>query len=102
MCSSDLTVAVAMSNHFNVRLMYCFEKAGVLEDVNNPESVIKKINQEKYASLLKAGVLHDGILPKLENAFDAIRAGVREVLIGDAEHLEKNTSAETTGTLITL
>ncbi len=96
------TVAVAMSKHFNVRLMYCFEKAGVLEDVNNPESVIKKINQEKYASLLKAGVLHDGILPKLENAFDAIRAGVREVLIGDADHLEKNTSAETTGTLITL
>jgi acetylglutamate kinase len=96
------TIAVAMSNHFNVRLIYCFEKAGVLEDVNDPTSVITKLDQKKYANLLNAGVLHDGILPKLENAFEAIRSGVKEVLIGDAEHLEKNTSAETTGTLITL
>jgi len=95
------SVAIALSGRFDVRLVYCFEKRGVLSDVNNPASVIQNINSERYRQLLSDGVLHDGILPKLENAFDAISRGVKEVLIGDAADLLTNTGAETTGTLIT-
>ena len=94
-------LAVAMGDTHHVRLVYCFEKTGVLENVQDPSSVISHLNGKRYAELLAAGALHDGILPKLENAFAAIRAGVREVLIGDAADLTENIGPETKGTLIT-
>lgn len=94
-------VAVALSGRHDVRLIYCFDKTGVLRDVNQSDSVITKLNNLEYQNLLAAGALHDGILPKLENAFEAIGQGVREVLIGDAENLLKNTTSDTIGTLIT-
>jgi acetylglutamate kinase len=94
-------LAVSLSKHFDVRLIYCFEKKGVLKDVADENSVIKQLDESSYQRYLKAGSFHDGILPKLENAFEAINAGVREVLIGDATHLTRNTGQETEGTLIT-
>ncbi|HEV8514720.1 MAG TPA: acetylglutamate kinase, partial [Cyclobacteriaceae bacterium] len=94
-------LSVSMSKHFDIRLIFCFEKEGVLKDVNDPKSVIRNLNGELYKRLLKEGSFHDGILPKLENAFTAIRSGVKEVLIGEHTHLVANTSYETKGTLIT-
>lgn len=94
-------VAVAMSKHFDVRLIFCFEKKGVLIDVNAEDSVITHLDRAKYADLLTKGVFADGILPKLENAYRAIDAGVKEVLIGDAVDLLTNAGMKTTGTLIT-
>ena len=94
-------LAVSLSNDFNVRLVYCFEKKGVLENVDDEHSVIPHINKEKYATLLQENKLFAGILPKLHNAFAAIDAGVQEVLIGDAQDLQANTSTQTLGTLIT-
>lgn len=94
-------LAIALSKHFDVRLIFCFEKKGVLKDVANEDSVIRELNTGLYQKLLKEGSFVDGILPKLENAFAAINAGVREVLIGDATHLTRNTGQETEGTLIT-
>ncbi len=93
-------VAVALSAIYTTRLIYCFEKKGVLEDVNNEASVIPLINQQSYQSLLADGKLFDGILPKLHNAFKAINAGVHEVLIGDAKDILQNTTTQTNGTLI--
>lgn len=93
--------ATALSKHFDVRLIYCFEKAGVLREVNDEKSVIHRLDRTQYEKLLNEGAFHDGILPKLENAFDAIRAGVKEVLIGAHTHLLANLGPETTGTLIT-
>jgi acetylglutamate kinase len=95
------SVAVALSQHFNVRLIYCFEKKGVLEDVDDENSVISGITKAKYQQLKNGNKLFAGILPKLDNAFAAIDAGVKEVLIGDAGDLIANTSQQTTGTLIT-
>lgn len=95
-------VSVAMSKHFDVRLIYCFEKKGVLEDVNKPDSVITTLNLPKYKQLLEAGALQDGILPKIDGAFKAIQSGVKEVAIGHAGDLIRNASTETNGTLITL
>lgn len=95
-------LAVAMAKHFDVRLIFCFEKRGVLRDVNNHDSVIRHLPKKLYDDLLTQSVFADGILPKLENAYAAIGAGVKEVLIGEAKDLLKNTGRETEGTLITL
>ncbi|CAN5507015.1 acetylglutamate kinase [soil metagenome] len=95
------SLAVALSAVYDVRLIYCFEKIGVLEDVADEASVIRLINKKKYEQLKAVDKLFAGILPKLENAFAAIDAGVKEVLIGDAKDLAANTTNETIGTLIT-
>jgi acetylglutamate kinase len=94
-------LAVALSKHFDVRLIFCFEKKGVLRDVNKLDSVIHHLPRSLYDELLPKQVFADGILPKLENAYAAIYAGVKEVLIGEAGDLVKNTGQETAGTLIT-
>ena len=94
-------LAVALSKQYDVRLIYCFEKKGVLENVEDEDSVIRLITKEKYQKLLAEQKLFAGILPKIDNAFAAIDAGVKEVLIGDANDLIQNTTEETVGTLIT-
>lgn len=94
-------LAVSMSRLMDVRLIYCFEKKGVLLDVNNEASVIRHLPKQLYDELLLKNVFADGILPKLENAYAAIQAGVSEVLIGEAGDLAKNIEKETEGTLIT-
>jgi acetylglutamate kinase len=94
-------LAVALSREYHVRLLYCFEKKGVLRDVNDLDSVIHHMPKSLYNELLVNKALADGILPKLENAYAAIGAGVKEVLIGEAGDIKKNTGDETAGTLIT-
>ena len=94
------SVAVALSKLYDVRLIYCFEKKGILENVEDETSVISFINKEKYLQLVQDKKLADGILPKIENAFAAINNGVKEVLIGDATDLLQNITENTMGTLI--
>lgn len=94
-------LAISLSKHFDVRLIFCFEKLGVMRDVNDDNSVIRNLNKTQYKSLLAEGAFKDGILPKLENAFAAIESGVKEVLIGEHTNLLANTGYETKGTLIT-
>ncbi len=93
-------LAISLSKHFEVRLIFCFEKKGVLKDLKDENSVIRLLNESLHKELLSQGVLTDGILPKLENAFSALHAGVKEVLIGEAADLIQNTHEETEGTLI--
>ncbi|HMU09636.1 MAG TPA: acetylglutamate kinase [Ferruginibacter sp.] len=92
-------LAVALSALYDVRLIYCFEKKGVLENVEDQSSVINLINKEKYQQLLADKKLADGILPKIDNAFAAIDSGVNEVLIGDANDLLQNVTENVKGTL---
>ena len=94
------SLAVALSTNHDVRLIYCFEKKGVLENVADENSVIPLITKEKYDQLKVEQKLFDGILPKIDNAFNAINNGVKEVLIGDANDLLQNITANTKGTLI--
>ncbi len=94
------SLAVALSKSYDVRLIYCFEKNGVLENVEDDDSVITLITKEKYQQLLKDKKLFDGILPKIDNAFAAINNGVKEVLIGHANDLLQNVTPNTKGTLI--
>jgi acetylglutamate kinase len=93
-------LAVSLSGAFDVRLIYCFEKKGVLMDVEDDHSVIGRIDHALYQQLLTEKKLFEGIIPKIDNAFDAINSGVREVLIGDSSDLLANTTKDTTGTLI--
>ena len=92
-------LAIALSESYDVRLIYCFEKKGVLENVDDENSVIPLINKEKYQQLLQDKKLADGILPKIDNAFAAINSGVKEVLVGDAGDLLQNCTEEVRGTL---
>lgn len=81
------TVAVGLAQKYPVELVYCFEKRGVLRDVNDDDSVISNINPEMYERLKADGIVADGMLPKLENAFTAIHSGVMSVVICAAERL---------------
>ncbi|MEO6917371.1 MAG: acetylglutamate kinase [Chitinophagaceae bacterium] len=94
------SLAVLLSEAYDVRLIYCFEKTGVLEDVANESSVIPVITRVGYVQLLADNKLFEGIIPKIDNAFAAIESGVSAVIIGNADDLIRNTGDETLGTVI--
>ena len=70
-----------------VELIYCFEKDGVLYDKDDDASVIEQIDKAKFAELKEEGVVADGMIPKLTNAFKAIDSGVSRVIIKHARNL---------------
>ena len=78
-------IAKGMSGDYEVELIYCFEKKGVLTDVENEDSLIEKIDTKSYKKLKEEGVIADGMLPKLENCFHALQNGVSKVIIGKPE-----------------
>lgn len=82
------SVACALAKSFDVRLMYCFEKPGVLRDAEDDSTVISRITQQEFPQLVEDGVVSGGMLPKLENAFQAILAGVKEVVITQANAID--------------
>ena len=86
--------AKALSAFFDVTLVYCFEKPGVLADENEDNSVIEKITEQTYPELVQNGTVKGGMLPKLQNAFDALKGGVTEVIITKADNV-KNLSLGT-------
>lgn len=72
---------------FDVTLTYCFEKRGVLRDENDDDSVIAEIDETSFHQLVDEGVIQGGMIPKLQNAFAAIHAGVSQVVITQASHI---------------
>lgn len=78
-------MAKAMADRYDTTLMFCFEKAGVLRDENDDNSVIAEMTRRQFETYRAEGVVQGGMIPKLENAFDAIRHGVREVIITRAD-----------------
>ena len=91
------TVASSVAAALGAELWTCFEKDGVLQDVNDSSSVIPHLTEASFGSLKEAGVIADGMLPKLENAFRALRKGASKVVILNASRL-----LEGKGTVITL
>jgi len=81
-------IAKAMSALFEVVLIYSFEKPGVLQDVEDENSVIKKLHLGYYNELKETEKIFAGMIPKLDNAFKAIEAGVQKVIIGKGEELD--------------
>lgn len=85
--------AKALSEFFYVTLMYCFEKKGVLLNENDDESVISKLTPQLFQKYVAEGVINGGMIPKLENSFEALDAGVKQVVITRADqiHTESGT-----------
>lgn len=86
--------AKALAKYFDVTLMFCFEKKGVLRDENDDDSVIPEINREAFKEYVEAGIIQGGMIPKLENAYQAIDAGVKEVIITQASEIHKNSGTK--------
>lgn len=82
-------LAVGMSHLYKTSIYYCFELNGVLKDINDKNSVIKRIDTKLYSDLLKRGIIADGMLPKLENCFDALNHGVKTINMGNTNMLTK-------------
>ena len=85
------SVAKALAERFEVTLVYCFEKAGVLKDPDDDASIIPLITKESFAGLASDGTVSGGMLPKLQNAFEALESGVKEVRITKADAPESGT-----------
>ncbi len=80
-------IAVALSAEYETSLVYCFEKKGVLADVNDESSLIGEIRAAEFEGLKANGTVAGGMIPKLHNAFEAINKGVSNVYIGKADEL---------------
>jgi acetylglutamate kinase len=89
-------LAIGFANKFKVELYYCFEKNGVLKNVNDDNSVIEHIDIKTYKTLIKGNIISDGMLPKLNNCFHAINNNVNKVCIGKPEMLFNDNSKYTT------
>lgn len=92
-------VAVGMSKRYETSIYYCFELNGVLEDINDKNSVVKHIDTTRYKTLLEQGIIADGMLPKLENCFDALKHGVQTIHMGNTAMLTQENDNFTTITL---
>ena len=77
-------IATALSSKYEVSLVYSFERKGVLSSIADANSVIPIINPQNYAALKVSGQVNEGMIPKLDNAFEALHKGVSRVIIGDA------------------
>ena len=83
-------IAGAMSGLFEVSLVFCFEKQGVLSDAGDDNSVIESLTAKSYQSYKDKGIIHSGMIPKIDNSFDALRKGVKQVIITSALTLDIN------------
>jgi acetylglutamate kinase len=90
-------IAAALGHAYETSLTYCFEKDGVLENPDNANSIIHKLNKSQYVTHKNLGNISDGMIPKLDNAFEALATGVQHVKICNASSLTA-TGFETTGT----
>lgn len=79
--------AKALAAEFEVTLVFCFEKKGVLRDEADDESVIPHLTRKEFQALVADGTIQGGMIPKLENSFAALDRGVRQVVITQASAL---------------
>lgn len=89
-------IAIAFSEYFKTELYYCFEKNGVLEKIDDDNSVIEQINKSTYKQLKNDNVIYEGMIPKLDNCFYALEKNVSKVCIGKPSMLFDTNSKFTT------
>lgn len=80
--------AKALAPYFDVTLMYSFEHAGVLRDAEDENSVIELITAQSFEQLKADGIVNGGMIPKIENALEAVNAGVKQVIITKADAID--------------
>ena len=84
-------IAIAMSTLYEVTLIFCFEKPGVLLNADDDTSVIPQLSAGLYQSLKEQKIIHSGMIPKLDNSFAALQQGVKQVIITSAITLNPET-----------
>ncbi len=84
-------IGKSLAKDFEIKLNYCFELPGVMKDIEDSSSLIKKINKQSYQNLLLTNTISQGMIPKLQNAFDALDGGVSEVAIGNSKMINRAT-----------
>jgi len=93
-------LAGALSKLYEVNLIYCFEKKGVLRDVSDENSVITLIHRHNYRQLKNEGAINEGMIPKIDNAFESLKNGVSDVYITHFESLKNRVYEKGQGTRI--
>ena len=93
-------LAQTLSQNYDVELLYCFDKDGVLENVENPNSLVKTLNSKNYEQLRSENKLNEGILPKLKNAFLAKENKVNKVVFLNETKLQNQLNYQNEGTEI--
>jgi len=87
-------LAIALSEHYRVKLVYCFEKKGVLLNKEDENSVISVMSKGYYGLLKEQKIVAEGMIPKLDNAFKAKELGVTSVHISHADALLNNLNTQ--------
>ncbi len=82
--------AKALAPYFDVTLTYCFEHPGVMRNPDDPTSLIARIDSDSYKALLADGPIRGGMIPKIDNAFNALKGGVSKVIITRADTIDGN------------
>ncbi|MBQ5663240.1 MAG: acetylglutamate kinase [Bacteroidaceae bacterium] len=80
--------AKALAPYYDVTLTYCFEFPGVMRNPEDAASVIPSITPDTYSNLKEEGVVSGGMIPKLDNAFNALNNGVAKVIITRADAID--------------
>ncbi|MFI5148355.1 MAG: acetylglutamate kinase [Bacteroidia bacterium] len=80
-------IAIAMNSNYDVQLNFCFEKKGVLRNSEDDNSLIPSLSEKEYKYLKEEKHIHQGMIPKLDNAFAALQQGVNKVIIGHSAEI---------------
>jgi len=94
------SMAIALASYYDVKLIYCFEKNGVLSNPDDEASVINGISEQEFNNYKSQGIIHSGMIPKLDNAFAALKSGVAEIVICGPQAFQVENAIK--GTTITL
>ena len=78
-------LARSLCGRYELRLIYCFEKQGVLLNEADDNSIIPEINPTLFEELKAKGIITGGMIPKLDSGFNALRRGVSAVVITNAQ-----------------
>ena len=90
-------LAIALSSNYEVSLSYCMNVAGVLKNIEDPESLLESLTIRDYQNLKRSGVINSGMIPKLHNGFEALENGANRVMVKHTKNLLSKT-----GTLLAL
>lgn len=93
-CNADSVasaIALGAAQLAPTDLVFCFEKNGVLRDPEDETTLICEITAESYAPLKADGIVSKGMIPKIENALEAIEKGVQSVTIKHSDNLLNGT-----------
>ena len=85
-------ISIALQTIYDVTLIFCFDKSGVLSDPSDNDSIIASLNRSEYERLQSQGMIQHGMIPKLDNAFHALESGVSTILLTSPDSLQSEVS----------